>query len=450
MTRLVVVGGSDAGISAGLRARQVDPTAQVTLVLEDSFPNYSVCGLPFFISGETADWRSLAHRSLAELERAGLELMTDTHALEIDGSRQSVMVEAAGGKRELSYDRLVIATGAEPVRPKIEGLEASAVHLLHSMSDSFRVREALDVGARSAVIIGGGYIGLEMADAFRHRGLDVTLVEQLGQVMPSLDPTLAEIIREQLQAAGVTVVTGAGVEAVEPSRQGVVVRGDSFEARGDVALVVVGVRPRTELARSAGLELGARSAIRVDRRMGTSETNILAAGDCVETWHRISAQPSYLPLGTTAHKQGRIAGENAVGGSAEFGGSLGTQVVKVFDLAVARTGLRDAEAEQAGFQPRTVEVEEWDHKAYYPGAHTLSMRITGDRRTGRLLGAQIVGDHRAQVAKRIDIFAAALFSELLVGDLVAMDLSYTPPFAAPWDAVQSAADAWLAGSSGAA
>jgi NADPH-dependent 2,4-dienoyl-CoA reductase/sulfur reductase-like enzyme len=215
-----------------------------------------------------------------------------------------------------------------------------------------------------------------------------------------------------------------------------------FTVTADLVLVVVGVRPDTDLAVAVGVETGVRGALRVDRRMRTNLPDVLAAGDCVETWHRLLEAPTYLPLGTTAHKQGRIAGETAVGGTAEFAGSLGTQVVKVFELAVARTGLCDQDAAAAGFDPVTVGSVEFDHKAYYPGAHQLHLRITGEKTSRRLLGAQLVGHQDAEVAKRIDIPATALFHHVTVEGLSDLDLSYTPPFGSPWDAVQMAAQTW--------
>jgi NADPH-dependent 2,4-dienoyl-CoA reductase/sulfur reductase-like enzyme len=215
-----------------------------------------------------------------------------------------------------------------------------------------------------------------------------------------------------------------------------------FAAAADLVLLVVGVRPDADLATAAGVETGVRGALRVDRRMRTNLPDILAAGDFVETHHRLLDQPAYLPLGTTAHKQGRVAGETAVGGERAFAGSLGTQVVKVFELAVARTGLRDHEAREAGFDAVTVGSVQVDHKAYYPGAHQLHLRLTGDRQTGRLLGAQLVGHQDAEVAKRIDIPAGALFHAMTVDGLSDLDLSYTPPFGSPWDAIQLAAHDW--------
>jgi NADPH-dependent 2,4-dienoyl-CoA reductase/sulfur reductase-like enzyme len=442
--QLLVIGGSDAGISAGLRARELDPTVEVSLLVADADPNFSICGLPYYLSGDVADWRSLAHRTSADLEAAGLRLLLAHTARAIDPvSKHLTVTDPEGADRQLDYDRLVIATGAVPIRPPIDGLDLDGVHLLHTMSDTFALHHALTGGARSAIIIGGGYIGLEMAEAFTARGLTVTLVEQAPAVMPTVDLKLGQLLGQELDRHGVQVVNEVTIKAVHREHDGLVVVGEpDFTATTDVLLVVVGVRPDTELAVAAGIETGVRGAIRVDRRMRTNLADVLAAGDCVETYHRLLAKPTYLPLGTTAHKQGRVAGENAVGGQREFAGSLGTQVVKVFDLAVARTGLRDPEAAAAAFDPVTVGSVEFDHKAYYPGAHQLHIRITGDRQIGRLLGTQLLGDHRAEVAKRIDIPATALYHAMTVEGLNDLDLSYTPPFGSPWNAVQMAAQTW--------
>jgi len=230
------------------------------------------------------------------------------------------------------------------------------------------------------VIVGAGYIGLEMADALARRGLDVTVVEYLPSALTTLDPPLGNLVAEELGRHGVTVATGVAVVKID--RQGsnlVVVGSGGFQARADLALVATGVRPEVGLAAAAGIETGKRGAIRVDRAMKTNVPDVYAAGDCIETYHRFLERYDYLPLGSTAHKQGRIAGENVAGGQATFGGTLGTQVVQVFDLVAARTGLRDSEASDAGFEPLTVQIEAWDHKVYYPGAHKLYLRVTGDR-----------------------------------------------------------------------
>jgi len=445
-TRLLIIGGSDAGISAGLRARELDSSCEVTIVLADRFPNYSICGLPFYLSGEVPDWHWLAHRTAEDIAREGIHLLLDTTARAIDPANHLVAIlDETGKPRQLPYDRLVIATGAVPVRPPIPGIDLPGVFLLRSMQDSFAVHAYLDTHApRSAVIVGGGYIGVEMADALTRRGLAVTLVEHGAWVLKTVDESLGGRVGAELRHHSVEVATGIAVERIAQAGPQLHVMGtEGFGATADLVLVAVSVRPQTELAEAAGIATGERQAIRVTRAMKTNVPDIYAAGDCFETWHRLLVAPTYLPLGTTAHKQGRVAGENAVGGHGECAGTFGTQVVKVFEAVVARTGLRDSEAQKAGFDPLTVETSVWNHKVYYPGAHETHIRLTGDRQTGRLLGAQMVGRYQSEVAKRIDIFATALFHGMHVDELNDLDLSYTPPLSSPWDPVQMSAQAWV-------
>ena len=370
---LVMIGGSDAGISAALRARELDPAAEVTVVLEDAYPNFSICGIPYYVSGEVTHWRNLAHRTIADLEAAGMRLRLDTTARRIDVPGRKLLVTAAdGGEELLGYDKLVVGTGAVPVRPPIAGLAGpdalgpgDGVHLLHSMGDTFAVMRTLEQAApASAVIVGAGYIGLEMADALTVRGLAVTQMEQLPEVLPTVDPELGALVHAELAAHGVEVLTGTTVQADQPAPrparpggcdvQATAADGTAVTRAADMVLVVVGVRPETALAADAGAALGVKGAIAVDRGMRTNLPDVFAAGDCVITHHRLLGE-TYLPLGTTAHKQGRVAGENALGGNRQFAGSLGTQVVKIFDQAAARTGLRDHEAAAAGFDPVTIE-----------------------------------------------------------------------------------------------
>ena len=456
---LVMIGGSDAGITAALRAREVDPAADVTVVLADAYPNFSICGIPYYVSGEVTHWRNLAHRSLADLEATGMWLRLDTTARRIDVPGRKLLISSAEGEELLSYDKLVVGTGALPVHPPIVGLAGpdalgvgDGVHLLHSMGDTFAVMQTLEQAApSSAIIVGGGYVGLEMADALTVRGLAVTQMEQLTEVLPTVDPELGALVHAELAAHGVDVLTGTTVQAITRAGPGEAGRlqvqatapdGTAVARGADMVLVVTGVRPDTTLAAEAGARQGVKGAIAVDRRMRTSLPDVFAAGDCVVTHHRLLGE-TYLPLGTTAHKQGRVAGENALGGHREFAGSLGTQVVKIFDQAAARTGLRDHEAAPAGFDPVTVQSEADDHKAYYPGSHRITLRVTGDRSTGRLLGMQLFGHRHAEIAKRIDIAATAIFNDMTLDALSDLDLSYTPPLGSPWDAVQMGAQAWV-------
>jgi NADPH-dependent 2,4-dienoyl-CoA reductase/sulfur reductase-like enzyme len=453
---LVMIGGSDAGISAALRARELDPGAEVSVVVADAYPNFSICGIPYYVSGEVTHWRDLAHRTTADLEATGMRLRLDTTARRIDAGGRKLLVTGPGGQEELlAYDTLVIGTGAVPVRPPIGGLDTlgpeDGVHLLHSMGDTFAVMRTLeDKTPATAVIVGAGYIGLEMADALTTRGLHVIQMEQLPEVLPTVDPALGALVHGHLAGRGVEVLTGTTVRQItrtsgETGRLQVdatAADGSAVTRQAGMVLVVAGVRPDTALAASAGATLGARGAIAVDRGMRTSLPGVYAAGDCVATYHRLLGQ-TYLPLGTTAHKQGRVAGENALGGTREFAGSLGTQVVKIFDQAAARTGLRDHEAAAAGYDPVTVQSEADDHKAYYPGSHRITMRLTGDRTTGQLLGAQLFGHRHAEIAKRIDTAATAIYHTMTIDGLSDLDLSYTPPLGSPWDAIQIGAHTWL-------
>jgi len=452
---LVMIGGSDAGISAALRVGEIDPSADVTVVLADAYPNFSICGIPYYISGEVSHWRNLAHRTIADLEAAGMTLRPDTIVRRIDVSGRNLLVTGPGGAEDaINYDKLVIGTGAVPVRPPIAGLEdlgpADGVHQLHTMGDTFAVMRTIEERRpASAVIVGAGYIGLEMAEALTTRGLAVTQIEQLPQVLPTVDHELGALVHAELAGHGVTVRTGNTVQRIGQDFNGQARRlrvdattaGEAVHEIADMVLVVTGVRPDADLAASAGAALSVKGTIAVDRGMHTNLPDVFAAGDCVVTHHRLLGE-TYLPLGTTAHKQGRIAGENALGGSREFAGSLGTQVVKIFEQVAARTGLRDVEAAAAGFDPVTVQTEADDHKAYYPGSHRITMRVTGDRATGRFLGMQLFGHRNAEVAKRIDIAATAIFHGMAVDDVGDLDLSYTPPLGSPWEAVQMGTQAW--------
>lgn len=453
--RLVIIGGSDAGISAALRARELDPSADVHMIVADAYPNFSICGLPFYLSGEISDWHTLAHRTRKEIESTGIQLHLDETVVEIDPAKKNVIARSSdGATKTYPYDRLVIGTGAVPVKPRIEGIDLPNVFVLHTMEECFALHRRLGQKPRSVVIVGAGYIGLEMADALRHRGIAVTLIEQLPQVMRTVDPAIAARVEALLFERGVTVKTGTVVQSIVKKNgyfSAIGKKGklqvrcaDGYSAEAEAVLVVVGVRPLADLAKTCAVRTNERGAIIIDRGMQTNVADIFAAGDCVTTWHRLLERDLYMPLGTTSHKQGRIAGENALGGDRLFAGSLGTQSVKLFDRVVAGTGLREEDARQYGFEPFAVDFTTYDHKIYYPGATEMVVRIVGDVRTGALLGGQIFGAYGKEVSKRIDTIATALYHRMRVDDLSELDLSYTPPLSSPWDPVQMAAQAWVA------
>lgn len=441
MPELFIVGGSDAGISAALRARECAPDWKVTVAVADRFPNFSICGIPYFLSREVPAADDLAHRKASDIEALGIELLLDSTVERIDPVDRRVEIRGVGDRR---YDKLILGTGATSIRPPIAGLDLPGVFVLRWMSDTFAFDAFLAAHApKRLAIVGGGYIGLEMAEAMTHRGLSVTVIEMAPSVMTTIDPDLGEMVGAELRKHGVDVVTRQAISSIAQEGDGLVLDGPGgFHCAADMVLVAAGARPETTLAQSVGATVGFRGAIRVDRRMRTAAPNIYAAGDCVETYHRITRSNAYLPLGTTAHKQGRIAGENAVGGDREFEGSLGTQSVRVFGLVIARTGFHDRDAQAAGLAPLSVDTVAWDHKVYYPGAKEMTIRVTADSITFRLLGAQIVGGYGTEISKRIDIFAAAIHHGTTVDAISDLDLSYTPPLSSPWDPVQMASQAW--------
>jgi len=312
------------------------------------------------------------------------------------------------------------------------------------MQDSFKFQEYLSTcHPTSIVIIGAGYIGMEMADAMIRRGLSVTVVEYLPAVLTTFDQAFGDLVQTELEKHGVQVFTGFSVNRIESTGGKLSVCSSTAAIAADMVLVAIGSQPESRLAKAAGIATGVKGAISVNQRMETNILNIYAAGDCTETYHRLFCENTYLPLGTTAHKQGRVAGENAAGGNREYTGTLGTQSVKIFNLVAARTGLKDNEARGDGFSPLSVDIDAWDHKFYYPRAEKLHLRITGDKNTGKLLGMQIIGTYGTEISKRIDTVAAAIHHGMTVEALNDLDLSYTPPLSSPWDPVQMAAQAWM-------
>jgi NADPH-dependent 2,4-dienoyl-CoA reductase/sulfur reductase-like enzyme len=445
MSRIMIVGGSDAGFSAALRVRELDFSIEVTVLLRDPYPNFSICGLPYLIDGQVRDQDQLAHRSLRELQDAGLEIFPCHTAVEIDPVCRTL--EAIGPEGEIhrfSWDGLILATGARPLLPSLPGNDRLGVFPLRTMRDAVRLQGFLELRQpRRAVIVGGGYIALEMAEALWRRGLQITLLEQNPALLATVHPSLSEPVELDLRRRGIWVHTGVRVVAIDETASSLRVWADpELVVEADLVLLAVGVIPQTELARRSGLPLGAGGAMVVNRRMETPVAGIWAAGDGVETYHRLLDRNVYLPLGSTAHHQGRIAGENALGGERIYAGSLGTQVVQVFDRVIARTGLRAAQARSEGLPAVTVPFHCPAHKDYLPGAGTLHFRLCGDPRSSRLLGAQVLGPSGQEVSKRLDVLATALFHGMTMEGISDLDLSYTPPLSSPWDPLQMASQHW--------
>ncbi len=449
LKQILIVGGTSAGVSAALRAREVYPIVGITIVVEDKYPNFSVCGLSSDLSGETPEWSALARRTAEQIEKMGIRLLLEHRARHIDvGAKRVEISDMRGRTRMLPYERLILAPNAASAKPSLPGTDLPpGVFCLRCMDDAISLGRYLTRSRpKSAIILGSDPIGMEMADALTRRGLSVIMLVRSGAVLKTVDPRLQSMVRSELGRHGVKLIDHIDVTALEEREGSLVVRNEqNMAVRGDLILLATGTSPEADLAKAAGIPLGMQGAIRVNRAMETGLGEIYAAGECVETWHRLLKKNVYLPLGTTAHKQGRVAGENAAGGHAEFAGSLGTQAIRIFDIEVARTGLRDSEAREAGFDPITSEVESWGPEGFHAGETPLRIRVTGDRRSRQLLGAQIVGPCKAEVSRRIDVFAAAISTEMGVDDLVELDLSYTPRSGGTWDPVQMAALQWTKG-----
>lgn len=395
--------------------------------------------MPYYISGVTAEHTSLVARTPEEFKSQNdVDMLTGYRALEVDPERHTVKIRrlATGQESASSYSKLLITTGADAIVPPVEGTGLTGVFTLRKLADSVRLKDYIvDASPSRAVIVGAGPIGLEMCEAFLALGIGVTLIEAAPQVMPLIEPGLASMVQGRLAEEGVECVLGQVVTGIAGDAKGTVREVETAGGRfaADIVLMAIGVRPATGLAEGAGVELGARGAIRVDGGMRTSIEDIYAAGDCATTTHAMTGREVWLPLGSTSRKQGRAAADSMYGPGAEFGGVQGTAVVKCLDLTVGRTGLSEKESADAGHEPVTIEMEAESLLDYYPDGGTMSLVMVADRPTGRVLGAQLVGRISSVAEKRLDILAVAIGAGLTADDLQYLDLAYAPPYSAAVD-----------------
>jgi NADPH-dependent 2,4-dienoyl-CoA reductase/sulfur reductase-like enzyme len=434
VTRLVVIGGGAAGMSAASAARRVDPGLEVVVCEAGSFAAYGMCGIPYFLGGVVPRAENLLAHPPSEFSgRRGIDLRLNTRVEALDAVRRQVILAGTG---PLGYDVLVVASGADPVRPPVPGLDHPRVFTIRSLDEAIELRRVLDGGTvRRAIVVGAGYIGLETAEALVCAGVEVEVIEALPHVLAAVDEPIGELARAELERHA-RLRLGTRLEAVHAEAQTLTAVVDGAEVATDLVVIAAGIRPATDLLIRAGAaHLPDRSVV-VDSSMRTSLPDVLAAGDCVALPHLVLGAPAWVPLGPAANKTGRVAGTVAAGGSASFRGMVGTAVVKVFDLEVARTGLGLAEARAAGLDAVATDVLSRSRAKYYPGASPLHVRLVHTP-GGRLLGGQIAG--REGAAKRIDVLATALYAGLTVQDLAALDLSYAPPFAPVYDPVLAAA-----------
>ncbi|MFI9748538.1 FAD-dependent oxidoreductase [Streptomyces collinus] len=456
--RLVVIGGDAAGMSAASQARRLKGPDELEIVAFERghFTSYSACGIPYWVGGDVTDRDRLIARTPEE-HRArdiDLRLRTEVTELDLDGQRVRARDVDTGEESWTSYDKLVIATGARPIRPDMPGADAAGVHGVQTLDDGQALLDTLEgTRGRRAVVVGAGYIGVEMAEALINRGYDVTVVNRGSEPMSTLDPDMGCLVHEAMEGLGITMVNDAevtkfltgdgGTSLLERSRErggsrvrGVVTQDREFPA--DVVVLGIGVRPETALAKAAGLPLGPHGGLLTDRSMRVrGHENIWAGGDCVEVLDLVSGQDRHIPLGTHANKHGQVIGTNIGGGFATFPGVVGTAVSKVCDLEIARTGLREKDAHRVGLRFESVTIESTSRAGYYPNASPMTVKMLAEHRTGRLLGVQIVG--REGAGKRVDIAAVALTAGMTAEQMTTLDLGYAPPFSPVWDPVLVAA-----------
>jgi NADPH-dependent 2,4-dienoyl-CoA reductase/sulfur reductase-like enzyme len=441
--RLVVIGGDAAGMSAaaGARRRRGADELEIVAFERGRFTSFAACGVPYLVGDLVHDSDDLVARSPEEHRRMGIDARIRHEVVAIDTVAGTVTVRDLDAEAEIveSYDQLVIATGATPSRPPLPGIDADGVFGVQTLEDGIVLRREVDEQSpKRAVVVGAGYIGIEMAEALLRRGLEVTVLCAEPAPMSSLDPDMGELIAAALRGLGVDLHLGEAAVRfeVEDGRVRAAVTAESAYP-ADIFVLGIGARPNVTLAREAGIAIGPSGGIETDDHQRTSVPNVFAAGDCVETRHLVTGRPIAVALGTHANKQGRVVGINATGGDAVFPGVLGTAVSKVCDYEVARTGLTEEEADDSSFDAFAITIDATSRAQYYPGTQPIKVKLVTETGSGRLIGAQIVG--REGAAKRIDVLAACIWNSMTVEEIISVDLGYAPPFSPVWDPVLAAA-----------
>lgn len=441
--RLIVVGGCAAGMSAASKARRLDPDLEIVVYEKTGFVSYASCGLPYYVSGVIEDHNKLVVRTPAQFAKQGIKVHLHHEVTEVDAENRRVRVaNLDGGIWYEGYGKLLITTGGRSaLLPDVSLDDFSGVFVMRAVEDGVAVRDFVQrEKPKRAVIIGAGYIGAEMAESFHELGLETTVIGRPPQVLKRFDADMAQLVQDELESKGIRLSLGDEVKALEGDAQGrvrqVMSSKGAFEA--DLVLLALGVRPNVALAEAAGVALGETGAIATDSRMHTNLPDVFAAGDCAEAYHRITGRGDYIPLGTTANKQGRVAGTNLGGGHAEFEGIVGTAITKVLDVYAALTGLVEKEARQLGYAVQSTTIQAGSRAHYYPGGRPMHVKLVVEEGSGRLLGGQIVGDEGA--GPRIDVLATALHKGMTVEELSRLDLAYVPPIAPVWDPLLVAAN----------
>ncbi len=441
--KIIIIGGVAAGMSAASKIRRMAPDIEVTVYEKGGFLSYGACGLPYYVGGFNDDYRKMIARTRDTFSKMGVNTFLRHQVLSVDAGRKEVLVKNLDNGQELkeTYDKLMIATGAASVMPPFPGKELMGVHVLKSLEDGIFLKEYAKMPEiRNVVIVGGGYIGVECAEAFLNLGKEVRILEAAPRILMPFDEEMAVLAQEELIRAGVKLNTGEKVEAFLGDGLYVKqVKTDRGFYDADLVIVAVGVRPCTEFLKDTGISMGKNGALNVDREMRTSLPDVYAAGDCVLVYNEVLEEDSFLALGTVANKCGRIAGANLAGGHEQFQGALGSAAIKVCGLELGRTGMGEADARRLLKDYKTLVIEANDHPAYYPNPTPIIIKLIYEKGTKRLLGAQTCGQKGAVL--RADVFAVAIHGKMTTAELGMTDLIYAPPFSGVWDAIQIACNA---------
>jgi NADH oxidase (H2O2-forming) len=437
---IVIIGAHAAGVDAASAARKTDRAAEITLITEEKYAGYSRCGLPFVIGGQIPNFQNLIVFPPPYFQMMKLNLRNETKVTAIDTGKKTVETIDKDGKSEtITYDSLILATGASSFIPPIKGKEKAGIHFLRTIEDGEKIAQAVREGARKAVIMGAGLIGLETAVALKERGLDVTVVELLPQILPQmLDADMAKVVQEMLQQRGINILTGKGVEEFLGTEKvtGIVAGGEQINA--DLFISAFGVRANTQLAANAGIALGETKAIKTNAKMETSAKDVYAVGDCAESTHIVTQKPALQQLGTVAVRHGKVAGINAAGGYALFTGVLGSAVTRLFDMDVGATGLTESAAQRARIETVTGTISSKTKADYYPGALPIKVKLVVEKESERVIGAQIIGGE--EVTQRINAISLAIQEQMTVRELAKADTAYAPPLCETWEPFVLAAE----------
>lgn len=440
--KVVVIGGVAAGMSAASKIKRVDSSAEIVVYEKGPFVSYGACGLPYYVSGINDDYTKMIARTKEEFEKTGMKINLKHEVVKVEPESKQILVKDLENDSLFidSYDKLMIATGTVPVVPPIKGKDLKGVYVLKTLEDGMILKKAVETPEiKNVAIVGGGYIGIELAETLLHAGKNVRVVELAPRILQPFDSELTEMATNIMMEAGVKFNLNEKVEELVGTDKVTGVKTDKGSYEADLVILAIGVRPATNFLKDSGIALAKNGAVVIDREMRTNIADIYSAGDCAEVYNKVKEENSFIPLGTTANKCGRLAGENITGKHNKYVGTLGSSAIKILDYELGRTGVSESEAKALAINYKTVFIKAYDHPGYYPEPTPIWIKLVYEERTNRILGAQAMGKKGAVL--RVDMFAIAIHNNMTTMDLGMTDLCYAPPFAGVWDAVHIACNA---------